>query len=296
LVDFLANSDRLILDLKVTLLMETHRVRTLDSSELQPYRTLKRAVEHIRQGIFVAEGEKVVRRLLESPIEVVSLLLTEQWLEDLQPALEGTSNGKVKIWIAPKELLETIVGFHLHQGVMAIGKIPQTAKLDDVLQPSSSRCLLVSLDGLTNADNIGVIVRNCTAFGVRALIVPKNSASPYLRRAVRMSMGAVFELPIVQVSRLPDTLKELRDRFGVRAIAADPKPDATSIEDADFHGDVCIVFGSEGWGISEEVLSACSERVRIPMAHRTDSLNVATASGIVLFEAQRSEKHLTELR
>jgi tRNA G18 (ribose-2'-O)-methylase SpoU len=272
--------------------VETHRVRTLDSSELQPYRTLRRAVEHIRQGIFVAEGEKVVRRLLESPIEVVSLLLTEQWLEDLRPALEGTSNGKVKVWIAPKELLEAIVGFHLHQGVMAIGKIPQPVKLDDVLQPSSSPLLLVALDGLTNADNIGVIVRNCTAFGVGALIVPKNSASPYLRRAVRMSMGAVFELPIVQVSRLPDTLKELRDRFGVRVIAADPKPDATSIKDADFHGNVCIVFGSEGWGISDEVLSACSERVWIPIAHGTDSLNVATASGIVLFEAQRSRKHL----
>jgi tRNA G18 (ribose-2'-O)-methylase SpoU len=271
--------------------MKIHRIHSLDSPELQPYRTLRRAVEHIKQGIFVAEGERVVRRLLESPIKIVSFLLTEEWLEGLQPDLGRISNGDVRAWVAPKASLELIVGFHLHQGVMAIGRIPRPTKLGDIFRTPSSPRLLVALDGLTNADNIGVVVRNCVAFGVDALIVPKNSGSPYLRRAVRMSMGAVFELPIVQVDELPAAIKELRDRLGVRAVAADPKPGAIRINDADFSGNVCIVLGSEGWGISEEVLGACSERVRIPIAHGTDSLNVATASGILLFEAQRSRKN-----
>jgi tRNA G18 (ribose-2'-O)-methylase SpoU len=274
--------------------MEIRRIRSLDSPELQPYRTLRRAVEHVRQGIFVAEGEKVVRRLLGSQIEIVSLLLTEEWLEGLQPGLGRISNGVVEAWVAPKASLESIVGFHLHQGVMAIGRIPQPAKLEDVIRSASRSCMLVALDGLTNADNIGVVVRNCVAFGVDALIVPKNSGSPYLRRAVRMSMGAVFELPIVQVDNLLVAINELRDRLGVRAVAADPNPGAIRINDADFRGNVCIILGSEGSGISEEVLGACSERVRIPIAHGTDSLNVATASGILLFEAQRSRKNLVE--
>lgn len=274
--------------------MEITRIHTLDSPELQPYRTLRRAAEHIRLGIFVAEGEKVVRRLLESSIEVVSLLLTEGWLDDLRPALRRISDGRVKAWVAPKELLESIVGFPLHQGVMAVGKIPEPVKLADVIRVSSSPRLFVALDGLTNADNIGVIVRNCVAFGADALIVPKDSSSPYLRRAVRMSMGSVFSLPVVQVDVLAEALQELAEEFGVRVVAAHPKPDATSIEDADLNGDFCLVLGSEGTGISDKVLAVCSEKVSIPISHGTDSLNVATASGILLFEAQHRRKHATE--
>ncbi|MEK6572030.1 MAG: RNA methyltransferase, partial [Bacteroidota bacterium] len=151
--------------------------------------------------------------------------------------------------------------------------------------------LVVALDGLTNADNIGVIVRNCVAFGVNALIVPQNTSSPYLRRAVRMSMGAVFRLPIVSVENLAPSLRKLTNQFGTRIIATHPQPDATSIEDADLNGSVCLVLGSEGKGISSEVLETCSEKVSIPMTLETDSLNVATASGIFLFEAARKRRH-----
>ncbi|MEK6569780.1 MAG: RNA methyltransferase substrate-binding domain-containing protein, partial [Bacteroidota bacterium] len=106
-------------------MMEICRIDSLDSAELQPYRTLRRATEHIKQGIFVAEGEKVVSRLLDAQIEVVSLLLTEPWQEELGPSIEKRGVGNIKVWVAPKHLLESIVGFHLHQGVMAIGKIPR---------------------------------------------------------------------------------------------------------------------------------------------------------------------------
>lgn len=276
--------------------MEINTIHTLEFPELQPYRTLRRSAEHIRQGIFVAEGEKVVRRLLESSIEVVSLLLTEGWLDDLHPALRRISDGRVKAWVAPKELLESIVGFHLHQGVMAVGKIPQPISLSEVIQLSSSPRLLVALDGLTNADNVGVIVRNCVAFGVDALVVPKNSSSPYLRRAVRMSMGSVFSLPVVQVHILADACRDLADRFRIRVIAAHPKRDATLVEDANLNGDLCFVLGSEGTGISDEVIAVCSEKISIPISDGTDSLNVATASGILLFETQRRRRRTTEQR
>jgi tRNA G18 (ribose-2'-O)-methylase SpoU len=270
--------------------MEIQRIDRLDYAELGPYRTMRRAVEHVEQGIFVAEGEKVVRRLLESPNHVVSLLMTDQWLQNLEPILKQKCNSDTKVWVAPKQTLETIVGFHLHQGLMAIGCIPESRSLDEVIAEASKPHLLVALDGLTNADNVGVIMRNCVAFGVDALIVPKNSSSPYLRRSVRMSVGAVFCLSIVQVDSLTSTLHDLRDRFATRIIGALPRAEARPIEEEDFRGNVCIVLGSEGSGISEAVLEACSEKVSIRMSHGTDSLNVATASGILLYEAQRQRK------
>jgi tRNA G18 (ribose-2'-O)-methylase SpoU len=272
-------------------MMEICRIDSLDSAELQPYRTLRRATEHIKQGIFVAEGEKVVSRLLDAQIEVVSLLLTEAWQEELGPSIEKRGVGNIKVWVAPKHLLESIVGFHLHQGVMAIGKIPRPVGLAEAIESDIKPHLVVALDGLTNADNIGVIVRNCVTFGVNALIVPQNTSSPYLRRAVRMSMGAVFRLPIVSVENLAPSLRKLTNQFGTRIIVTHPQPDATSIEDADLNGSVCLVLGSEGKGISSEVLETCSEKVSIPMTLETDSLNVATASGIFLFEAARKRRH-----
>jgi tRNA G18 (ribose-2'-O)-methylase SpoU len=270
--------------------MKIQRIDRLDYAELAPYRTMRRAVEHVNQGIFVAEGEKVVRRLLESPNPVVSLLLTDQWLQDLEPLFKQKCKGDTKVWVAPKQTLETIVGFHLHQGLMAIGRIPEPQGLDEAIARAAKPHLLVALDRLTNADNVGVVMRNCAAFGVDAIIVPKNSSSPYLRRSVRMSMGAVFCLRVVQVEHLALTLLELIERFATRIIAAHPRIDAQPIEEEDLNGNVCIVFGSEGTGISETVLKTCSEKVSIGMSHGTDSLNVATASGILLYEAQRQRK------
>jgi tRNA G18 (ribose-2'-O)-methylase SpoU len=263
----------------------TH-VDSLEVADLQPYVTLRRAADHVKQGIFVAEGSKVVQRLLETNIEVVSLLLTEDWLENLKPFLDRRVGPPGRIWLATKGLLESIVGFDLHQGVMAVAKIPEPVSLQSRMRRIGSPHLLVALDGLTNADNIGVIVRNCAAFGVDSLIVPQNCSSPYLRRAVRMSMGAIFKVPVCIVGALQRALKELKTKFGTRLVAADPSG-ALSIEEANLRGNLCLVLGSEGGGISDEVLEMCIDRISVPMTDTTDSLNVATASGIFLFEARR---------
>jgi tRNA G18 (ribose-2'-O)-methylase SpoU len=268
-------------------MIQVVRVRSIESKELSPYRTLRRAVEHLRDGIFVAEGEKVVRRLLKTDLHVESMLVTEQWHSKLKPLLEARTQDEAKVWIAPKHILEQIVGFQLHQGVMAVARIPKPINLKEAVGPLLRPHLLVALDGLSNADNIGVIVRNCVAFGVDALVVPKNTSHPYLRRAVRMSMGAVFFLPTISVDGLPETLNSLKKDSGTRIIAAEASGNSTPIENSNLLGNLCIVFGSEAAGISSEVLSVCDDRVCIPTTARVDSLNVATASGIFLFELQR---------
>ncbi len=266
-------------------------IDSLDIPELQPYRTLRRAVEHVKQGIFVAEGEKVVKRLLKSDLKIISLLLTEKWLSEISDLIESKPFDDVKIFTAEKRLLDTIVGFGLHQGIMAVGKIPIAPSISEITQKYNPPYFFVAVDGLTNSDNLGVIVRNCAAFGVSALIVGETSSSPFLRRSVRMSMGAVFELPAIHTKNLSDTLKELSDKFNVRCIAADAHRNEIKIEDTNYDGNICIVFGSEGFGIRNQVLDACSEFVTIPNSDRVDSLNVASASAIFLWEVNRRIQH-----
>ena len=196
-------------------------ISSLDDPSLTPYRTLRQSVEHYRQGIFVAEGEKVVRRLLESPLNILSVLITPEWLQQYNEFL-ATRSENIKVFVGKKELLETIVGFNLHQGIMALGKMPLQANLDSVLLQSMSPHLFAAIDGLTNAENIGVLVRNCAAFGVQTILVGETSSSPYLRRAVRNSLGTVFKIPIVHCENLVETLTMLRHSHKFKIVAAHP--------------------------------------------------------------------------
>lgn len=262
-------------------------VHTLDMEELQPYRTLRRPLEHHREGIFVAEGEKVVRRLLESNLQVVSMLMTPQWHEKLSSSdAFRTSGPSFKVFLAERSLLETIVGFNLHQGIMAVGKVPEEHPLTEVLGMIRRPQFLVALDGLVNAENVGVVVRNCAGFGADAIIVGETSSSPYLRRAVRNSMGSVFQLRVIHVDDLARDLSMLGREYHIRTIAAHPHGNR-GIHGFDFSGDICLVFGNEGTGVSPAILEVCAERVAIPMMNETDSLNVASASAVVLYEARK---------
>jgi tRNA G18 (ribose-2'-O)-methylase SpoU len=243
-------------------------------------------MEHRVKGIFVAEGEKVVCRLIESNLDVVSILLTQEWLDKYFIILNDrqVEHG---VFVAEKNQLEQIVGYGLHQGIMAIGRVPEPL---DVLT-FAKRCpeprLFVAIDGIANSENMGVIVRNSAAFGVQVLIAGETSCDPYLRRSVRNSMGTIFKLPIAKVDKLSETLMKLRDGFSIRIVAADPKHDSVEITSIDLKKDICLVFGSEGEGISREVLDRCDVRVKIPMWQDVDSINVASSAGVVLYETAR---------
>ena len=282
--------------------LRIQKISSFDLPELQPYATMRRPLEHEGQGIFVAEGTKVVQRLLESRFTVVSVVLPEKWLENFRPLLEARPEP-ITVYLAEKKLLESLTGFSMFQGVLAVGKIPPPVSLDDILQKSPRPQLFVAVDALTNAENLGALVRNCVAFNVQALIIGETSSSPFLRRAVRNSMGAIFQLPVIEMAKLgqrhqftakPHTtkltltecLKELRGR-GVRCIAAHPHTDKKFLSQADFSGDCCIVFGSEGDGISPAVLKTCDEAVAIPMPPAVDSMNVGAAAAVFLYEASR---------
>ena len=268
--------------------MNVVEIDSLDRPELEPYRTLRRPADHEKEGIFVAEGTKVVLRLLETQLEILTLLLTPEWLRQTQPTLLQRPEP-LTVFVAPKSVLDTIVGFNLHQGIMAVARIPSPSTLEEVLSRSPAPYLFAAVDGLTNAENLGALVRNCSAFGVQAILVGETSSSPYLRRAVRNSMGSVFSLPVVHLENLAGTIRFMREHHGIRAIAAHPRA-ATGLADVNLTGSCCLVFGNEGEGVSEEVVDAADEAVEIPMANGVDSINVASASAVFLFEAVRQRK------
>ncbi len=277
--------------------MHIERVTALDRQELAPYATLRQHEEHKAAGIFVAEGAKVVRRLLESDFGVVSVLLPEKRLAEFESLLRARTED-VPVFIMEIPELERLTGFPFFQGVLAVGRIPQTHTLESILGSVTRPYFFVAVDGLGNAENIGLIVRSSAAFGAQALIVGENSGSPFLRRAVRNSMGAIFKLPIVQCGSLEGrtattsllaTLAALRAQ-NVRILAAHPHTDGCTIYDVNFATDCCLVFGSEGQGVSAEVLAVCDEAVAIPMSNEVDSLNVGTAAAVFLYEAVRQRK------
>ena len=264
----------------------------LDAPELAPYRTMRWQHEQRQQGIFVAEGDKVVHRLLESDFEIVSLLLPEKWFHENSDLLEKRPEPQIEVFTAEKEVLEKLTGFSFYQGVLAVARVPKASTLEEILERTARQKkprLFVALDEVSSAANLGGLIRNCAAFDVDALILGETCCSAWLRRSVRSSMGTIFKLPVVESTSLLESVQKLK-RADVRIIAAHAHAIERSVSQADFTRDCVIILGSEGHGISKEVLDLCDEQVLIPMQNNVDSLNVGTAGAIFLYEASRQRK------
>ena len=260
-------------------------VESLDLPELAIYLTLKRVEEHERAGVLVAANIKTVRRLLASRFTVVSALVTRDWLEELGPMLR-TRPEEIRVFVAEPKQLETITGYKMHQGALAVAKIPQRSDFETLLNISPRPLLLAAVEGIASAENLGAVVRSCAAFGVHFLLIGETCGSPYQRRAVAGSMGTIFEQPVLQVDNLAEKLTALRAR-GVRCFAAHPRPGAKQLATVDFRSDCCLVFGAEGPGLTPAALAACDDTVEIPMPSHMNSLNVAAAAAVFLYEATR---------
>src|SRR5262245_857894 len=212
---------------------------------------MRQQADHYQQRIFVAEGEKVVRRLLQSDFAVISALMTADHFAALRPALEGRCES-IEVFLGEKELLETLTGFSMFQGLLVCARIPPPVELDVAFAKAAPPRFLTALDGLANAENLGGIVRTAAAFGAQAVIVGETCASPFLRRAVRASMGTIFRMPVVEPVALRQALQDLRRR-GVCCIAAHPHSRERFLPKVILRGDCCIVLGNEADGICPAV-------------------------------------------
>jgi tRNA G18 (ribose-2'-O)-methylase SpoU len=253
-----------------------------DDPRLADYRAVREADRVGRAGIFLVESVGVVRVFLASKRwRVRSLFLSERRVDSLSPEIAALVD-RVPVFVAPQEVMERVVGFDIHRGVLASGDRGAERSMDEVLGDGPR--LVVACEGVSNHDNIGGIFRNAAAFGADAVLLDRASCDPLYRKAIRVSSAASLLVPF---ARSTDLVSELRAR-GFQVIALTPSADAIDLDAVTFAPRTALLFGAEGPGLSDRSLGEAHVRARIPIAKGFDSLNVATTSGIALHVARRA--------
>ena len=241
---------------------------------------LRRALE-TEHGLFLAEGEKVVRRAVEGGFTPRSFLMAPRWLDGLADVL---SRSDAPCYVLSEELAEQVTGFHVHRGALASLHRQPDPPLDTVLD--GARFVLV-LEDLVDHANVGAAFRSGAALGVDAVLLGPRCADPLYRRAVKVSMGAVFALPWTRVPDWYDALPTLSARE-FTTVALTLAPDAVPLEEAVAGRDrVALVLGSEGHGLTTRWEESADHRAIIPMAAGIDSLNVAAAAAVACYVTAR---------
>jgi tRNA G18 (ribose-2'-O)-methylase SpoU len=260
-----------------------HISRATNCDQLQEFYNIARQWrKQFTSGRFYAEGEQVVFRLLQSGLSILAMLLTENHFERWKELIEKKEGI---VWIAEKKWMEENTGQKLNQPCLALARIPSSARLENLIREDP--CCLVALDGIDHAVNVGSIVRNCAAFGITGLLVDQTTIHPYSWRAVRTSLGSVFQLPVVSTGSLPETLTLLQNRQ-ITLIAATPDG-SCRLSETVFPKKCCCIFGNEHEGLSKKILSLAPTQVAIPLSGKMDSVNVAAASAIFLYAATTSK-------
>jgi tRNA G18 (ribose-2'-O)-methylase SpoU len=256
-------------------------IDSLDDSRLAPYRALKERELARQGGRFIAESEQVVRRLIDSELEVESVLLASRRIEEIEPIVPAN----VPIFAVTDALMEQVIGFAFHSGVIAVGIRPARKTLDDILPRDARSLRLVICPETANTENLGGMIRIAAGFGADAMILGERCCDPFFRQSVRVSMGTVFRLPLIQSQYLRRDMDRLRREWNVELIATVlDDPAAELLTDAKAPARWALLFGNEAQGLSREMIDACDRRVTIPMRLGTDSLNVMVAAGIFLYQ------------
>jgi len=260
---------------------------------LDDYRNVPDPELVARGGMFVAEGRLVVRRLLtESSLATRSLLVTEPVRASLADVINA--RPQLAVYVTPQAVMSDITGFDIHRGCLALGERPRPVPWQDVVagndaNPKSQTPnpkTVVVLERVANADNVGGVFRNAAAFGAVGVLLDAVSTDPLYRKAIRTSMGAALLVPFARAEPWPGVLHDLRER-GFAVVAMTPAPSATTLrETVERIGGrpVAIVLGHEGEGLTRAALDACEYHTRISLTAGVDSLNVAAAAAVALYE------------
>lgn len=255
----------------------------LDDPRLRPYRNLK-ASNLMRHGeLFIAEGTKVVDRLLTSDYETASVLLSEKREAEWLPKIPNS----IPVYIVPEAVGAQLVGFNFHVGVVACGKRRASPWLDDVVPLSGKRSTIVVCPNCDNPENLGAIIRISRGFGVDLILLGPGCCDPFSRRVLRVSMGTAFRQAIIETRDLLSDLNRLRTEWNFRFAATVLDNTATPLSQARRSDRFGMLLGNEAAGLTPEWIAACDSRVTIPMSAETDSLNVAVAAGIFLHHFTR---------
>lgn len=257
---------------------DLHPIHDPDDPRVHAFRDIRER-DLTRADGFVAEGEVVLRALARSALaRPVSLLLLDSRVATLADVI-ATLPADVPVHVASRAVLDRIVGFPIHRGVLALGRRHASPDAETLLAGLPSRAVVVVLVGIANHDNMGGIFRNAAGFGADAVLLDPTSCDPLYRKAIRVSVGASLLVPFARAGSA-DELPALLARHDFEAVALSPAgtQDLVAYRPG---GRTALLFGAEGPGLPSDLL-ARARTVRIAMAGGFDSLNVATTSGIVL--------------
>lgn len=250
-----------------------------DDPRIATYRNIRERDLVGRQELFVAEGKVVLNVLLGARrFQTESVLVSENRLAGMRQTLQHLPPG-TPLYIASRSVMDRIVGFPIHRGILGIGRRREPESLADLLASAPRQSNIIILSGIANHDNVGSIFRNAAALGADAVILDGLCCDPLYRKAIRVSVGAVLKVPFVRSGTVQEIMARVSNA-GYRMLAFTPGA-ARDLVDLRPHDRNALVFGSEGHGLSPNLIEAM-EAVRIAMAPGFDSLNVAAASAIAL--------------
>ena len=238
------------------------------------------------KGIFIAESPKVIRRALDAGCRPLSLLMERKHI-DGQGAEIIARCGDIPLYTADREILESLTGYTMTRGILCAMSRPKLPTLEEVLKDAKR---VAVLEGIVDSTNIGAIFRSAAAMHIDVVLLTPTCCDPLCRRAVRVSMGTVFQIPWTRIGDTKDQwpnpgLQWLND-LGFKTAAMALSDDAVTIEDPNLMAEekLAIILGTEGDGLSDQTIAQCDYTVCIPMSHDVDSLNVAAASAVAFWQ------------
>jgi tRNA G18 (ribose-2'-O)-methylase SpoU len=236
---------------------------------------LRRSLE-TEHGLFIAEGEKVIRRAIAAGYPVRSLLVAD---DKLATIADVAASCPAPLYVLPAATVQELTGYRVHRGALASMLRLPLPTVADVLEPARR---IVVLEDIVDHANVGAVFRCVAALGFDAVLLSPRCADPLYRRAVKVSMGAVFSVPYSRVDDWHGGVDSLKEH-GFRVLALTPDPGARPIGEVPASAKLALLIGSEGEGLTPRWMAAADQRVRIPMSRGVDSLNVAAAAAIACY-------------
>lgn len=268
--------------------MQTTTIDQAEDPRLDPFRSLKGRTDR-HDHTFVGESEIVLERLFASDIVIRAVLITPARAERLQADLARwieahPSAPTIDVFVAEQKLIDGVVGYPLHRGVITLAERPPLPSVATVL--ASARTVVV-LEGVMDPDNVGSVFRHAAGFGVDAIILRGHTGDPLYRKTIRTSMGWSLNIPFAKSAKEERPITEQLAAAGFVSLALTPAPSAETLAEVLARTDettrIAYLLGAEGPGLSDELLGTSHHRVRIPLAAGVDSLNIATSAGIALY-------------
>lgn len=265
------------------------RITDFNAPELDIYARMKEVVLLNRakpeEGIFIAESPKVIERALDSGCEPVSILMEERHIEGEGKAVLARC-GDIPVYTAEFDVLKELTGFPLTRGMLCAMHRPAPRSVRQVCEKATR---IAILEDVVNPTNVGAIFRSAAALGMDAVILTPACSDPLYRRAIRVSMGTVFQIPWTYVDKhtvWPEAGMKMLRELGFKTAAFALKDDSIGIDDPQLMNEekLAVLLGTEGDGLATETIADCDYTVKIPMSHGVDSLNVAAASAVAFWQ------------